>query len=157
MGSYTACILIGEPCSYHDGIIPSHYMFLWENSRPSWTLVNQNVSYEMDITKNQIRWIPSKPEHILEDCLLMIAFHVIKSPEIISLMKKYFNQDDMKKIDLSSNFPAKAREELISSCRKITNWPKMVITGMFNSSINNQISVFEYYTLEKEICISDRK
>jgi len=132
-------------------------VFLWENSLPAWTLVNQNISTEMNPKKEKIKWIPSKPEHILEDCLLMIAFHVIKNPEIISLVKKFFNQYDMKNVDLSSNLHTNAREELISSCRKITNWPKMVIIGMYNSSINNQISVLECYTLDKEICISDRK
>ena len=46
MGTLTANILIGRPHQNKDGIIPSHYMFLSENSAPSWILVKENVDNE---------------------------------------------------------------------------------------------------------------
>ena len=46
MGTVTAQILIGSPHPNDGGIIPSHYLFLSENDRPSWSLVGANIFQE---------------------------------------------------------------------------------------------------------------
>ena len=50
MGTVTAQILIGSPHPNDGGIIPSHYLFLSENDRPSWTLVRANI---FQVSKNK--------------------------------------------------------------------------------------------------------
>jgi hypothetical protein len=42
----TAYILVGTKDPYSGGINPFHYLFLSENDRPAWTLVNENITGE---------------------------------------------------------------------------------------------------------------
>jgi hypothetical protein len=44
MGTFTAQILIGNNHRYGGGIIPSHAVFLSENSRPAWILKNLDLN-----------------------------------------------------------------------------------------------------------------
>ena len=59
MGTVTAQILIGSPHPNDGGIIPSHYLFLSENDRPSWSLVGANIFQENEKEFSKIVWIPT--------------------------------------------------------------------------------------------------
>jgi len=74
MATMTAQILVGRPHTNHDGINPTHYLFLSENSRPAWVLVSQNIFPKEQRDHSRITWIPTV-ENMLEDALLMIALH----------------------------------------------------------------------------------
>ena len=82
MATLTAQILVGSAHPNHDGINPTHYVFLWENDRPAWILVHQNIFKEREENVGRITWIPTI-ENILEDALLMIAIHVCKNNEVM--------------------------------------------------------------------------
>jgi hypothetical protein len=153
MGTFTAQILAGVPHLYHGGIIPTHYLFLSENSRPSWTLVNQNVVDRSEDKEKPIVWIPSV-ENMLEDALVMVAIHVIKNKQIIDLAQKMYKNIEGSHLELHENLTESQRREIYQECRRIENWPKMVITVMKGSSIKRQISVLKKYLLDAEICIS---
>ena len=103
----------------------------------------------------------------------MIAIHVIKNKQSIDLSQKMF-----KKIDLSSskvyekltkrleesnldsyenltkNLSESQRNEIYQECRRIKNWPKIIVTVMKGSSIKAQLSVLKKYPMEFELCIS---
>ncbi len=93
MASRTAQILIGRPDPYHDGIYPTHVMYLAENSRPVWLLEpvgrglagatsDQPDDEEVPLwTTEPVVWVPSRPEHILEDGLLLLAVHVLRDQD----------------------------------------------------------------------------
>ena len=92
MATLTAQILIGEPHPFKDGIIPSHYLFLSENSMPSWKLVKTNI-YQVNNKFPEIEWNPTV-ENMLEDGLLMVAIHIVKNKGIIKIAKDYSSKID---------------------------------------------------------------
>jgi len=153
MGTLTAQILVGTPHLYHGGIAPSHYLFLSENSRPAWILVNQNIFDESEVKENRIVWIPSV-ENMLEDALAMIAIHVIKNKQIIDFAQRMYKNIEGPHLEVYENLTESQRQEIYQECRRNENWPKIVVTVMKGSSIKHQISVLKKYSLDAELCIS---
>ena len=153
MGTITAQILVGTPHLYHGGIAPSHYLFLSENSRPAWILVNQNIFDESEVKENRIVWIPSV-ENMLEDALAMIAIHVIKNKQIIDFAQRMYKNIEGPHLEVYENLTESQRQEIYQECRRNENWPKIVVTVMKGSSIKHQISVLKKYSLDAELCIS---
>lgn len=88
MATLTAQILVGSPHPNHDGLNPSHYLFLSENDRPAWVLVHQNIFEEQKTDVGKITWIPTV-ENMLEDALLMVAIYIQKNHEIIEMAKSF--------------------------------------------------------------------
>jgi len=84
----TAQMLIGAGHPNHDGIGPSHYLYLSENSRPAWLLVEQNVFTNNKKREAKIVWIPTV-EDMLEDAFLMIGLHVVKDQGMVELIKTF--------------------------------------------------------------------
>jgi len=128
MGTLTANILIGSPHPNKDGIIPSHYMFLSENSAPSWTLVKENVDNEDKNKYPNIVWLPTV-ENMLEDGLLMVATHVLKNHEILEMAKDYTNQIESKRLELYSDLDDGQRNNLYQKCRELSKFPKLIISS----------------------------
>ena len=61
----------------------SYLLLLLENDRPHWNCIH--LRYKEP--RPTITWIPSKPENILKDGLLMIAIHCLADEEIIKRAK----------------------------------------------------------------------
>jgi hypothetical protein len=59
MGTMTAQILVGSGHPYHDGISPSHYLFLFENNQPAWVLVKENIFPGNTREIDKITWAPT--------------------------------------------------------------------------------------------------
>src|SRR3954454_19258363 len=99
MGSMTAQLLVGQGHRYHDGIFATHVASLSENSRPSWLLEPTGRSLggaPMDgvgegegpeWTREPTIWVPSGPENILADGLLLLAVHVLRMPSVLELVE----------------------------------------------------------------------
>ena len=66
----------------------SYLLLLHENDRPAWQCIHLSIrgEREHDIIPT-ITWIPSKPENIFKDGLLMIAIHCLADEEIIKRAK----------------------------------------------------------------------
>ena len=66
----------------------SYLLLLQENDRPNWQCIalHRRGEREHD-TRPTITWIPSKPENIFKDGLLMIAIHCLADEEIIKRAK----------------------------------------------------------------------
>jgi hypothetical protein len=160
MGSLTAQILVGDAHPYHGGINPTYYLFLSENSRPAWILVNQNISdgpinlrQRGRVKKIRIVWIPTV-KNMLEDALLMIALYVIKNQQIIDLFQKICQNSGENPQEIYEKLTTSQLEECYQECRRIENWPKMVVTVTRGSTIRDQLPVLKNYAIEAELCVS---
>lgn len=151
MGTLTANILIGSPHPNKDGIIPSHYMFLSENSAPSWTLVKENVDNEDKNKYPNIVWLPTV-ENMLEDGLLMVAAHVLKNHEILEMAKDYTKKIESERLELYSDLDDAQRNNLYQKCRELSKFPKLIISVFRSSSIETQLAVLEKYDMDVEVC-----
>jgi len=151
MATYTAQILVGHAHLYHGGIIPSHILFLSENSRSAWILHSLNKN------KKEITWIPD-PHTLLKDAILMMAIHVMKVPEIIELAKS-FNEKIVEKkfIEIYTALNTSERQKLYEECKKISwTWVKLIISVFNSSSLfpKDLSELKNYNNLEFEVCIS---
>jgi len=153
MATLTAQILIGDAHTYHDGIMPAHYLFLSENSRPAWILVGQNVFDKTSTDKEKVIWIPTV-DRMLEDALLMIAVKVLKDQNILSIAKNIYNDIDSNRVELYE-IDESNRNKLYQECQKIKYPCKLIISVFNGSSIAKQVSVLKNYQVETEVCLSD--
>ena len=151
MGTLTAQILIGSPHSNNDGIIPSHYLFLSENSAPSWSLVKENVDNEDKNKYPNIVWLPTV-ENKLEDGLLMVAAHVLKNHEILEMATDYTKKIESERLELYSDLDDGQRNNLYQKCRELSKFPKLIISVFRSSSIETQLAVLEKYDMDVEVC-----
>ena len=151
MATKTAQILIGSPHPHDDGIIPSHYLFLSENSRPSWQLVKENLYNEEKNKYLKIIWIPTV-ENMLEDGLLMVAVHVLKNQEILEIANDYSVKLESKRLELYSDLDEEQRNNLYQKCRDLSEFPKLIISVFRSSSIERQLTVLEKYKMDVEVC-----
>ncbi len=153
MGSITAQIIVGSSHPYHGGIDPTYYVFLFENSRPLWILVPQNIFREPVRGPRKIVWIPTV-ENMLEDALLMIAIHVCKNKELIRLAKSFSASIKANRLELYSDLKDLHREQLYQKCREISDFPKTIVSVFKGSTIEKQLSVLKHYKMDVEVCIS---
>lgn len=158
MATLTAQILVGSGHTNHDGINPTHYIFLSENSRPAWLLTGQNI-FDNQETVERITWIPAAPETILEDVLLMIAVHIVKDEDIVQAFNRIVQNSRADFVDLSE-LGGKADEldgksdlpRLYEMCRKLDNFPKLIISVFESSSIAGQLTILQKYGMDVEVC-----
>jgi hypothetical protein len=159
MGTITACILVGSSHRYPDGITPSHYLFLSEkeNDPPSWILVSQNISgslpHELPPPGASITWFPSQ-DHMLEDAFLMIALHVIGDRELMQMAETSCREILSPRVVLYDCVHNDQRRLLYERCRKISQWPKIILSVFKGSSVQNPVPVFRQYQMNFEVCIS---
>jgi len=152
MAALTAHILVGTPHQNHDGINPTHYLFLSENSRPAWILVPENIYNEEPAKFNKITWIPTL-ENMLEDALLMIAIHVIKDKELCDLSVEYFRKNVSEWTELYEDIDEKDLKKLHKKCSELRNRYKLVISVFEGSSIrSNHMKALENYKMDVEVC-----
>lgn len=151
MATFSAQIIVGDAHPNDDGINPTHYVFLSENSRPAWVLVPENIFNRRKSATRKVTWIPTV-ERMLEDALLMVAIHVMKDSEIVNLAHSLGSNIESERLELYSTFEDSHREQLYQKCREITDFPKMVITAFKGSSIETQLPIVEEYGMDLEVC-----
>lgn len=149
MATYTAQILVGTGHPNHDGIYPSHCLYLSENSRPAWVLLpvhNGNQAGDAKVT-----WIPTL-ENTLEDALLMIAIHVIKDPEITRMASGFFSSQQNNWVVMYEDVTPEQRQQLYQRCRQMENTYKLVLTVLRGSTLADQLKVLAHYQMDVEVC-----
>ena len=97
MSTITAQILIGTEHPYHGGVNPTHFLFLSENDRPAWILVNENITEEIN-GSDRIVWNPTT-DNMFEDALFMINLYVEKNKTLTDYLK-----ENHKKINFNTNY-----------------------------------------------------
>lgn len=151
MATLTAQILVGSPHPNHDGIGPTHYLFLSENSRPAWMLVEQNVFQDEQSEFRKITWVPTV-ENMLEDALLMVSVHVAKNPKVVEMAKSYYPDIHSGHVELYPHLNESQRNALYEECRGIADFPKLIISVFRKSTIEKQLAVLEHYKMDVEVC-----
>lgn len=153
MATVTAQILIGSTHPSHGGVSPTHALFLSENSRPAWALVELDVSVEHPSPVGRVVWIPTV-ECMLEDAMLMIAVHICEDPQIVQMATAYCGDARSDGLELYECFSEAQRRELYNRCRGLRAFPKVVVTVLDHSTIRQQIQVIGDYAMDAEVCCS---
>ena len=164
MSSMTAQLVVGHADMYHGGIRPTHVAWLSENSRPGWVLqpverdlYGQPTSEFEDEeppswTEDRIVWVPSGPEHVLEDGILLIGVHVLCDEAVLELARERVPQllegDRQDLTKLPGDAVAELRERLLVS---ELNY-KLLVTVLGGSTLEEQLPVLERYPMEVEVC-----
>lgn len=150
MGTFTAQILIGDAHRFHDGIQPTHSMYLSENDRPAWILLRHDP-LDPESTERIATWIPSV-DHMLEDALVMIAAHVIRAEGVFDAIGRS-NIDTQGPVSLLEGAPTGALEAGRSATRA-TNFEglKLVITVLEESTIRKQVGALKNYGVSAIVC-----
>jgi hypothetical protein len=176
MGTCTCQILLGSNHPYHGGILPGYQLFLRENDRAAWILRKIPPVEEND-DEEAICWIPVRPETIMRDAMMMLAYHLLKESKFVRETEAVMGGPVGKGADLNNLGWDSAKkewnnswydkvDELYESCKKIKNWPSMVITILSGSSLENSkldngkwaggLKVLNDYDIEAEVCLSQR-
>ncbi len=150
MGTMTAQMLIGAGHPNHDGIDPKRYLFLSENSRPAWLLVEENI-FQTTNREKRVVWVPTV-ESMLEDAFLMIALHVIKDLELVQLARSFSRVATSHRLELYDSFDDTQRRELYEKCRQLATFPKITLSVFTGSTLTGQLGVIEKYDMDIEVC-----
>ena len=138
-----------------NGIGPFHVMYLVEGGRAAWVV--ENVRHQSDEDAEEpITWVPSRPERILADGLVMIAARITEEAEIQKLVRDRLEAKqaealleakwaDLTEIDEGDLL------ELENAARQAIR-AKLVITTMAGSSLTGQLALLERCAIEAEVC-----
>jgi hypothetical protein len=160
MATMTAQILIGSPHPYHGGIIPSHKIYLSENSRPALIMAKENIgedSYEQN-TKNafdKVTWIPTL-ENMLDDILLMVSFFILKDKYISEELLKIDNKK-LSFLELYEDIDEKTRFDLYQSNKKVIGGYKdlkFIFSIFKGSALIAETNKIKDYKIDYELCVS---
>ncbi len=150
MATITAHILVGEAHPNHEGICPSHQIYLSENSRPALTLTGTQYTQATEPSP-RIVWVPTV-EHMLEDALLMIAIHVAKDPEILEMVRGFTTKIESERVEMYEDLDDSQREMLYAKCRELSTFPKIIVCVFRESAFWGQLEVLETYKMSVEVC-----
>jgi len=157
MSSITAQILVGTPDQFHDGINPTHYLFLSENDRPTWLLLEENIYFNKKPSNiKPIVWIPTL-ENMLEDAFLMISIYILKDQEILNELRNIFHGNTPEQIEIYSHLDEIDLKMLYKKNREFLKKHinlKMVITILKGSHIFNRLNALDKYEVDAEVCKS---
>lgn len=149
MSSITAQITVGSAHPNHGGICPTHILYLHENSKPVWELMEHPRMHSKYGKPHSVRWIPSSVKSILEDALLMIGIYVFKDEPLISMFENAFpDRKGIVNICLAGDA---ALEKMRIQCRKIEYDYKLFISIFEGSTIRNNLKVLEQYSMDLEV------
>ncbi len=157
MAAFTAHLAIGQPDIYHGGIVPTHTLWLSEKSRPAWILdcvasATEPGEEQLTWATERVTWVPSRPEHILEDGLLMIALHVLRSEPATDFAVKHCPELlEAEWFDLNVNDSKLPLATLREMARTADERYKLVVSVLDDSSTAEQLRVLADYGMELEI------
>ena len=156
MATITAFILIGTAHQNHSGIIPTHYISLYENDHPSLSL------YKFDSNKEIIRIRPNA-EKLVDNIYLLIHTFILKA-EVNSTdgmngkeIHKLYNErkenmtykqimENIKTYDLKVVFNLFVGSSLLNQLDRIKEYPNdfEVTTPKFQKEYSNRTEKVEF-------------
>ncbi len=152
MSTVTAHVLVGHPDTFHAGIWPTHGLFLFENSRPSWVLAPLALQLPDDPAGMTYTWIPT-PGHVLEEGLAMVYLYAIRDDGVRAVAPRSLDDAHTWR-ELAVSTTAGERAELARACRASAARCKVVVTVLEGSSLAGRLAPLEDYPVDLEVCPS---
>jgi hypothetical protein len=149
MGTVTAQIMVGSSHRYHGGITPSHALYLSENDRPAWVLIQHDLMGQED-SRRAATWIPTV-DHMLEDGLTMIAAEVVGAPGLTTKFRSKLDNDRF--LTLPEAFSEEELQGLREIGRAQFGGLRIIITVLPESTIMSQLHVLDTYNLDAVVCL----
>lgn len=183
MGTITAQILIGTGHPYHGGIVPTHALWLSENSRPAWRChpFDHSPDPKEHWEERQCVWIPTC-DNMLEDGLLLAAlawsskrYGVLNglggapAPEevavgdpqphlevsLVNFANRAFGAVPWQtRAELTTDVNAEDLLALRQIVKELSGGAKAVVTVLGESSVREQLRALDGYAMSFEICLS---
>lgn len=151
MGSFTAQILVGHAHQNDGGIIPSHALYLSEDSRPAWLMGQVDLWNEGKDNTSGITWVPTL-ENAFEDALLMIGLYILKDDQLINAAHKYFNKDINGGVELYDDIEMEDLKKLYDISRNLKYQYKIAVTIFGSSLIEGNLKILDRYDMDVEVC-----
>ena len=156
MATVTAHVLIGGTHPNHDGILPTHTITVSEGARAALLLnpfhmLREGAPASQPSDPLTVVWIPS-PLHVVDDLLLQIGVHVLRDRELIAQVETVvpgLSKADRVELDALN---ADERTVLTTACTTVAGYPKLVVTLMGGSILKQDITRFEDYSMDIEVC-----
>jgi len=152
MSVVTAQILIGHTDTFHAGIWPTHGLYLFENSRPSWVLSPLMLQVDSGPAPRQYTWVPVA-DSLLEDGVLMIYLYAVRDEGVRAAAPR--SLDDVHTWrELATATTAAERGALRGACRASGFRCKAVVTVLEGSSLTGRLGPLDDYPMDIEVCPS---
>lgn len=183
MGTISAQILIGTGHPYHGGIIPTHALWLSENSRPAWRChpFERSLDPKEHWEERQCVWIPTC-DNMLEDGLLLAALAwsstrygvlngIGSAPareevaaggprphlevSLVNLANRAFGTVPWQsRAELTTDVAAADLLALRQIVKGLSGRAKAVVTVLGESSVREQLHALDGYAMSFEVCLS---
>lgn len=152
MASITAAILIGSSPTSNDGIVPTHSLFLSENSRPA--LILSRLDKDDKRVEDDVIWIPTI-DNLMEDIMLMISINVLKDMDLkdrfIRLRGKESGQVELASLNQDG---LQGLYGLNKGCLDSNNNFKIIFSVFDGSTLQRQLAKLKDYSMDIEVCPS---
>jgi hypothetical protein len=158
----TAQIAVRMPDRFHDGLRPTHLVWLRENDVPGLTLIEVNHEIyegpdtprpaEVEWAIRPVRWLGSRPDQLIQDAMLMICLHVFKTPEMVEEAAEI--APELLKAEWLAVYKTDqdALVELHEICMDAELPGKLAVTVLGGSSLEGQLPLLAEYWIQMEVC-----
>lgn len=156
MGAVTAQIAVGSTPQNLGGAIGARaFLYLMEGSRPSWTLVPENLTDE-DYSPPHQRyiWNPTV-ENTLKDAFLMVGLYCLEIDDLIDLAEECFGKPLDERLALYDDITDKDRESLYEKLDEVELSCKMAITLYGGAQLEDHLKVIPEFDFDVEVCTTD--
>ena len=154
MSTCTTHILAGIGHPNDDGLLVHASLGLYENSRPSWQLDlrHPRPSHSGATPGPRRIWLPSQPDRLLEDGLLMLALYVWRQPAVRRQARDLPGFDLREpRQDLTQVDPAAlAALHEVARCQPCPG--KLAVMVLTGSSLRPQLPRLADWPLDAEVC-----
>jgi hypothetical protein len=149
MADATAWIMVAPHSSAFgsDHFTPTHMLILSENDRASWRLASLTPQRSESIT-----WVPSSPDTLLHDAILMTAVHVFQDEELLETASRAVPNIAGQWLDLNTLGASPELPTLYEKSRSLCWKASMVVTVLSQSSLRHLLDQFAQYAFDVRIC-----
>ena len=139
------------PGSFAGVGVPTHGLYLFENSSLVWTLVPTGIDAQGQPAAGRLDWTPTV-ENLLEDGLLMLGLHVGGFPELRKQADQWFTRSWRGQVDLARDIAADHLKELHAINREQDWQQHLVLTVLTRCEAIERLHVLRQYHFGMDLC-----
>jgi len=148
----TGFIVVGQSHTWGGGITPQHVLSLSEGNRAAWILTPWPGGDEIG-SRQPIVWIPSGPDRILADGLLLAGVHAVGDPAVRESFAEVVGEGwDKPRLELDQKRPDLSVVDTVLDRSPLN--AALVINVLEGSSLLSQLSRLETLRSEVEIAVT---